>query len=105
MQLTARSLPRDRSVRIKGSVMDLYSRRPGMFENSRSSGMWPAEAPSAVAPPSFLLALRPCEPLLSAVDVTRTPTYHPLLAPPFFHDPPFTRRTAEATSLAPQIVA
>lgn len=79
-----------------------------MFENSRSSGMWPAEAPSAVASlPSFLLrspALRAS--LERAVDVTRTPTYTTLLAPPFFHDPPPPPlRTAEATSLAPQIVA
>lgn len=56
MQLAARSEPmRDGCVRIIGSVMDLHSRRPGMFENSRSSGMWLAEAPSATPlfPSSF----------------------------------------------------
>lgn len=36
-------------ARIIGSVMDLHSRRPGMFENSRSSGMWLAEPPSATS--------------------------------------------------------
>lgn len=46
---TARNSLSDRCVCITGSVMDLYSRRPGMFENSRSSGMWPAEPPSAVS--------------------------------------------------------
>jgi len=40
---------RDRCVRIIGSVMDLHSRRPGMFENSHSSGMWPAEPPWATS--------------------------------------------------------
>lgn len=46
---TARSSLRDRCVCITGSVMDLYSRRPGMFENSHSCGMWPAEPPSAAS--------------------------------------------------------
>lgn len=88
MQLTARSSPRDRGVRIKGSVMDLYSRRPGMFENSRSPGMWPAEAPSA-APrlPLFSSFSGPAS--LSRAQWTllgRLPTT--LFSPPFFHDPP-----------------
>lgn len=69
-----------------GSVMDLHSRRPGMFENSRSSGMWLAEPPSATSL-SFLLIRRPCKSLLNAVDVART-YLRPLLAPPSFHDPP-----------------
>lgn len=72
MQLTARRLVKDRCVCITGSVMDLYSRRSGKFENSRSSGMWPAEIPSVA---SLFSPHSPALPLLSAVDIARTPTY------------------------------
>lgn len=75
---------RDRCVRIIGSVMDLHSRRPGMFENSRSSGMWPAEPPSAIT------LFSPHSPALQA-SPQRSGRYsdaylHLLLAPLSFHD-------------------
>lgn len=69
--------------------MDLHSRRPGMFENSRSSGMWPAEPPPATSPFS------PHSPALQVSQRSGrcSDAYlHPLLAPPSFHDPPFTSR-------------
>lgn len=75
---------RDRCVRIIGSVMDLHSRRPGMFENSRSSGMWPAEPPSATSPFS------PHSPALQVSQRSGrcSDAYlRPLLAPLSFHDP------------------
>lgn len=83
MQLAARK--RSLCADYIGSVMDLHSRRPGMFENSRSSGMWLAEPPSATS----LFSPRFSGPasLLNAVDVARTPTYalsllrHPSMIP------------------------
>jgi hypothetical protein len=84
-----------------------------MFENSHSSGMWPAEAPLAI---SFFSSPSPGPASLffffffffffsgrgRCSDVAYL---HPLLAPPFSVQSPFNRHIAVATSLAPQIVA
>lgn len=92
--------------------MDLHSRRPGMFENSRSSGMWPAEPPSGNL--SLFSSFADPAKSLNAVDVLGrlpTPSSSYPVAPSFLHHDPrlpvvvIVPRTAAATSLAPQIVA